>query len=180
MEKWRDIPGYEGAYQASNLGRVRSLPREVPRFSKDGAIKALVRYKGKVLSSWAKDCGHHNVLLGANNTQLVHRLVLLAFVGPPEPGQECRHLNGNPADNRLENLTWGSRLENRADISKHARLYGRRQGSTWLSEDVIRAIKRDLQLPDRPSQKVLARKYGVHYNTINNINRGFTHKWVSI
>jgi len=57
-------------------------------------------------------------------------------------------------------------------------MHRRRMGSTWLSEETIRAIKRDLALPNKPTHKTLALKYGVHINTISNINRGRTHKWV--
>jgi len=93
---------------------------------------------------------------------------------------EALHINGIPSDNRLENLRWGTRKENREDISTHAQLYRRQQGSSNLTMETIRNIKRDLAKPDCPSQKVLAVKYAVHYNTINNINRGFVHKWVDI
>jgi hypothetical protein len=177
-EIWKDIPGYEDAYQVSNLGRVRSLDRTVYRKHRWGSHLVAWQYKGKLLAAKPKGCGHLNINLGAGKTFLVHRLVLLAFVGEPPEGCEARHLNGIPDDNRLENLAWGSRVENRRDISEHARLYKRRQGSTWLSEDMIRAIKRDLAQPDRPYMAALAKKYGVHVNTISNINRGFTHQWV--
>lgn len=178
-EIWKDIPGHEGAYQVSNRGRVRSLPRCVLRHYSDGRPPTEIRYFGKILSARAKSCGHLNVSLGAGNTKLVHRLVLLAFVGPPKEGQECLHKNGKPADNRLSNLKWGSRLENKSDERRHARLYGRRQGSTWLSVETIKEIKRELQNPDRPSQRKLAERYGVHVNTINNISRGYVHRWVN-
>ena len=176
MENWRDIPGYEGRYQVSDLGRVRSLPRIVERTYVRGCPPTPTKRTGKILSSGVKGCGHMNVSLGANNTYLVHRLVLLAFVGPAPKGCEARHLNGKPYDNKLSNLQWGTRLQNRADISAHAKLYHRRQGSSQLSEQTIRAIKRDLAKSLK--QKDLAKKYGVHINTINNINREFTHKWV--
>jgi hypothetical protein len=177
-EVWKDIPGFEQQYQVSNLGRVRSLPRIVMR--KHRFMKKLVpfEYKGKVLSAKPKECGHLNVSLGANKTRLVHRLVLLACVGEAPVGCEARHLNGIPHDNRLENLKWDTRLENRKDISRHAQLYRRRQGSTWLTEDTIKKIKRELKKPNRPTMRDLAEKYGVHFNTISNINRGYTHKWV--
>lgn len=176
-EVWKDIPGYEGCYQASTHGRIRSLPRVV--FRKDGhGGYAEWYYRGRVLRARPKESGHLNVSLGAHNTKKVHRLVLETFVGLCPAGMECLHADGNPANNCLDNLRWGTRTDNRADLRKHAQLYRRRQGATWLSEETIREIKRDLAAPDRPSQKVLARKYGVHYNTINNINRGYTHKWV--
>lgn len=177
-EVWKDIPGYEGRYQASTHGRIRSLPRSEFRKSGHGSYTHW-NYKGRVLSTRPKESGHLNVSLGANNTKKVHRLVLETFVGPCPAGLECLHADGNPANNRLDNLRWGTRIDNRADMRRHAQLYRRRQGATWLSEETIRAIKRDLASPDCPTQKVLALKYGVHHNTINNINRGFTHKWVA-
>jgi hypothetical protein len=176
-EVWKDIPGYEGRYQASSHGNIRSLPRV--EFRKDAyGGHANWSYKGRVIKQHPGESGHLHVNLGARNTKKAHRLVLEAFVGPCPVGFECLHIDGNPTNNRLDNLRWGTRLENRADMRVHAQLYRRRQGSTWLSEETIRAIKRDLRAPDKPAQRVLARKYGVHVNTINNINRGFTHKWV--
>ncbi len=176
-EVWKDIPGYEGRYQASTLGRIRSLPRV--EFRKDGhGGYANWSYKGRMLKQHAGESGHLHVNLGARNTKKVHRLILETFVGPCPVGFECLHIDGTPENNRLANLRWGTRVENRADIRVHAQLYRRRQGSTWLSEETIRAIKKDLREPDRPPHRVLAIKYGVHYNTISNISRGYTHKWV--
>lgn len=176
-EIWQDIPSYSGMYQASTHGRIRSVDRTVVREHRHGG-RAKWHYKGRILRARPKESGHLNVSLGAHNTKKVHRLVLETFVGACPEGMECLHIDGNPANNRVENLRWGTRFENKADERKHARLYGRRQGSTWLTVDMIRAIKRDLAQPDCPSQKVLAKKYGVHWNTINNINRGYTHRWV--
>jgi len=176
-EVWKDIPGFEGCYQASTHGRIRSLPRPVYRKDGHGGY-AVWQYTGRILRARPKESGHLNVSLGARNTKKVHRLVLETFVGPCPAGLECLHTDGDPTNNRLDNLRWGTRLDNRADMRAHAQLYRRRQGATWLSEETIRAIKRDLRAPGVPTQKVLARKYGVHVNTINNINRGYTHKWV--
>jgi len=178
-EQWRDVPGYEGQYQVSSKGRVRSLDRVVMRSYIDGRKSTPIHYKGKTLSLRPKGCGHLVVNLGAGVHKLVHRLVLLAFVGPPGAGQECLHNNGKPYDNRLENLRWGTRVENKNDERKHAQMYGRRQGSTHLTVDAIQKIKRELQTPNRPSQRILAKKYGVHVNTISNIARCFTHRWVA-
>ena len=176
-EVWRDIPGYEGCYQASTRGRIQSVAR--PVFRKDGhGGYAVWQYAGQILRARSKESGHLNVSLGGRNTKKVHRLVLETFVGPCPAGHECLHADGDPTNNNLDNLRWGTRLDNRADMRMHAQLYRRRQGATWLSEETIRAIKRDLSAPDRPVQKVLARKYGVHVNTISNINRKTTHKWV--
>ncbi len=157
-EIWQDIPGYSGMYQASTHGRIRSVDRVAMRKHRHGG-HAEWHYKGRILQARPKESGHLNVSLGAHNTKKVHRLVLETFVGFCPMGMECLHIDGNPANNRIENLRWGTRFENKADERKHARLYGRRQGSTWLTVEIIRAIKRDLAQPDCPSQKVLAKKF---------------------
>ena len=115
-EEWRDIPGYEGRYQVSDLGRVRSVDhhvRRVDRAGKEGT--RLVR--GRILrpavhGSPRNDSGHLMVMLGRKNNKDVHTLVLRAFVGPPPSGHEALHNNHTPADNRLSNLRWGTRSEN--------------------------------------------------------------------
>jgi ribosomal protein S25 len=180
IEIWKAVPGFEGQYEVSDQGRVRSLDRIVLRRYANGRPATPISYKGKVISTQRKNCGHIKVNLGAGVHRLVHRLVMCAFVGAPGAGQECLHNNGIPNDNRKENLRWGTRVENKNDERRHAQEYGRKQGVSHLTEDTIRAIKKDLTDPNRPSQKVLAKKYGVHYNTINNISRCFTHRWISV
>jgi hypothetical protein len=115
MEEWRDIPGYEGAYQVSNLGRVRSLERRV-RVVPHG-IETTRRVPPRILKpaphgSKQNHSGHLAVVLGRGNTRDVHPLVLRAFVGPPPQGHECLHLDHNPSNNCLDNLKWGTRSEN--------------------------------------------------------------------
>ena len=123
-EQWKPVPGYENQYEVSDKGNVRSYRRSVtPRLLKPGRMTA----------------GHLSVALGRNNSRCVHELVLLAFVGPAPYKHECRHLNGDPADNRLENLVWGTRSENILDAVSHgtwmtpARLAGGHKGreSRW-------------------------------------------------
>lgn len=106
-EEWRPIPGHDG-YEASSLGRVRS-----PR---------------RVLKPWGSNnkIGHLKVGLDGGKRMWVHRAVLLAFVGPCPPGLEVRHLNGEPTDNRVENLRYGTHAENMQDMAAHGR--GNRAG----------------------------------------------------
>lgn len=178
-EIWRDIPGYEGAYQVSNLGRVRSLDRLVKRKDGHGNTSVDWQYKGRILSTRPKTCGHLVVGLGANNTKLVHRLVLLAFVGPPQEGEECLHGDGNPANNRLENLRWGTRRENKRDERDHNIAKNRVLGSSRLSKSTVAAIREDLAKTPALTFRELADKYGVHFNTIGNIKRGVTHAHIN-
>lgn len=101
-EEWRDIEGHEGLYQVSNTGKVKSLR------------------SGKILKTESGEWGHQRVNLGRRERGLrVHRLVLEAFVGPCPPGMECCHNNGDPSDNRVENLRWDTKKSNAADKRKH-------------------------------------------------------------
>ena len=96
-EIWKDIPEYEGVYQVSNLGRVRSL-----KWGKQRILKGGKNPKGYSLASLCKD---GNVI-----TNKIHRLVMLAFVG--ESDLQVNHINGIKTDNRLENLEYCTGPEN--------------------------------------------------------------------
>lgn len=108
-EQWKDVVGFEGKYQVSDLGRVRSLDRLVPA-GPGGHGRRLV--KGRVLRPAPQDSGHLTVVLGRGNTKSVHTLVMRAFRGMPAPGLEVLHSNHQPADNRLANLEYGTRSQN--------------------------------------------------------------------
>jgi hypothetical protein len=117
MTEWREIPGIPD-YEVSDAGDVRSVDRVVTY--RNGKRCA---YPGKVLSpSWVGPGNGYAVLaLGrANPNQRVHRLVLLAFVGPPPEGKpNGLHRNGDSRDNRLENLYWGDDSDNVQDMLHH-------------------------------------------------------------
>lgn len=112
-ERWRWVPGFEGDYFVSDHGRVASMKM----------------HRGKIgpraLSPGDNGSGHLQVNLfrdGSKLSQQVHRLVLLAFVGPCPSGCESRHLNGDGFDNRLANLAWGTRIENLDDRVRHGQI----------------------------------------------------------
>lgn len=112
MERWLPIPGYEGSYEVSDLGKVRSLDR----ITNDGK-----RVRGCVLKPFTMPSGHLRVGLspGQGRTRKVHRLVLEAFVGPCPPEMEALHRNGIPGDCRLTNLRWGTKSDNARDQITH-------------------------------------------------------------
>lgn len=113
MERWKSAVGYEGIYEVSNLGRVRSMPR----FDARGR-----RVRGRIRALAAQSSGHLYVNLhkgGRGSTEKVHRLIATAFLGPSRPGQEVRHLDGDPSNNRVDNLQWGTRSENIRDSVRH-------------------------------------------------------------
>ena len=104
-ELWKDIPGYEGYYQASDAGRVRS----VDRFINNGMLR------GRVLRQYTNKDGYKLVRLsktGVCVTYQVHRLIYLTFHGPIPEGMQVNHIDENPANNELENLNLMSPKEN--------------------------------------------------------------------
>lgn len=107
VENWRAIPGFEGSYEVSDLGRVRSIARVIQRENNTPRrVPECVLKPGVLLS------GHQYVFLGQKARWAVHRLVLHVFIGPVPAGCEVLHLNHNPKDNRLVNLRYGTRSEN--------------------------------------------------------------------
>lgn len=102
-EVWKDIEGYEGLYQVSNMGRVRSLDREVKH------IYGKQLKKGKILVLCNNRKGYKHVNLckcGKINTHEVHRLVAKAFIPNPEKLRCINHRDENPENNRVDNLEW--------------------------------------------------------------------------
>ena len=116
-EEWRDIPGWEGYYQASSEGRVRSLDRWV-----DNGNGGHIRPGTVLKSAKTGKQDHQGVALCRDaryKTFRVHQLVMWAFVGPQEDGIDVCHWDGNPANNALSNLRYGTRADNAADKLRH-------------------------------------------------------------
>lgn len=115
-ERWRPVPGYVGAYDVSDLGRVRSLDRIVPR------AQHTMRVRGRVLAPYSDGDGYRVVTLcepGRARCLRVHVLVLTAFVGPRPAGAQSCHESGDQTDNRRANLSWCSAAENQLDSVRH-------------------------------------------------------------
>ena len=114
---WAPIPSMPG-YYASRDGRILSTARGGPREKKQRLFK-----KGYLIISYK------------SQIRLVHRLILEAHVGPCPDGQECRHLDGDPAHNHLGNLRWGTPSENVHDKGRHGRFpRGENSGHHKLTE----------------------------------------------
>lgn len=112
-ERWKPIVGFEGRYDVSDHGRVRSHIRwnrkPTPRIMNLTPHVTGVPYLKVRLTDG----------VGGHPTLLVHRLVMDAFVGPCPDGLEVRHLDGDPSNNRLSNLQYGTRPENQLDAVRH-------------------------------------------------------------
>ncbi len=95
MEEWRDIPGYEGLYQVSSLGRIK----------RNGRLKTFRKDRGGYLTVWlCKDSEQKNFK--------VHRLVAQAFIPNPENKRTVNHIDGYKHNNVVENLEWATHSEN--------------------------------------------------------------------
>jgi len=145
------IPDFPG-YFVNRLGEVLSTRRGVrfkkPTISRTGYERVSLQIGG------SKDKHKH-----------VHALVLEAFVGPCPEGHEIRHKNGNPVDNRLENLSYGTPLENAADKQAHGTTSrGEDRPLAKLTEADVVAIRAD----PRPL-KVIAEEYGTTKSNISQI-----------
>lgn len=110
IEEWRPVLGYEGLYEVSNFGKVKSLPRKGTK----GGILATAKRNKKY--------NHLTVTLTSNNSTkypFVHKLVLEAFVGLRPEGMECCHGDGDPTNNHLSNLRWDTPSKNTYDSIAH-------------------------------------------------------------
>src|SRR6266853_893961 len=174
-EIWVAIPNYEGAYEVSNLGRVKSLQRMVNN-SNPNTMRSI---RTKILSTKGKK--YKMVSLSIPNKRrrafCVHELVLLVFSGPRPEGYEGRHLDGNRDNNHISNLKWGTPKENCDDRLRHGRMArGSKNGMSKLTAKQILEIK---HLIDRgiPLNKI-AERFGISSPHISDIKNGKRWGWL--
>ena len=150
-ENWLPVVGYEGLYEVSDLGRVRSLARNTT--------------KGKVLKLGFTGDKYQMIGLykeGVKTSFRVHCLVAFAFLGHKLDGMEIRHVNGNCLDNSRENLCYGTRQENIDDKVRHGtNLNGCKNPQAKLTKSDVLCIRSSME-----SQRQLARNYGVSKSAI--------------
>ena len=145
-EIWKPIPGFGGHYEASSLGNVRSKDRIVVRKNPKTGKQTEFFYKAKMLSPCSSDkYGHQVVHISFDSKKknvFVHTMILLAFVGERPDGMECCHINGEPTDNRPENLRWDTHYANNQDRKLHGMyVTGQNHPMATLSEKNILAIR---------------------------------------
>ena len=112
-EVWKDIEGYEGVYQVSSKGQVRSVDRDITQ-QKDGTVFTR-RMKGRVLKTQLINSGYELVNLSKGNirdARTVHRLVARAFIPMEEDRKDVNHKDGVKTNNCVSNLEWVTRSEN--------------------------------------------------------------------
>jgi len=169
-EIWKDVVGFEGIYQVSNFGRVKSVSKKLK-----GKLSSVRTSKERILKqSILSNYNHLRVTLYDNyrvKGMLVHRLVLEAFVGKCPDGHEACHNDGNPLNNHINNLRWDTSKNNSYDTIKHGKSNrGSINGKSKLTENEVIEIKKLLKSGNL-TQKEIAVKFGVSDANINMINK---------
>jgi hypothetical protein len=186
IDVWKDVIGYEGLYQVSNLGNVRSLDREI-------APNNRVPYwrKGKICKQSKSNLGYMTVGFTVNNVKVskyVHRLVAEAFIDNINDYPQVNHIDCDKTNNRVDNLEWCTNSQNHTHASKnglnklhlHRVAYsGEKNGRSLLTKEQVLEIKQKY-IPYKYSAKKLAKEYNVSESCITHILNNTSWKEISI
>jgi len=172
-EIWKDIPGYENKYQASDMGRVRNKK-----------TNHILKFDKKICGS-----GYHNVVFGNKKSEMIHRIICKTFHGiPKNKKMTVNHINGNKLDNRSENLEWVTKKLNnqlawkngqceKTRKKKKKRMTGENNIKNKLNSKQIEEI---IKLRGLMYQKEIAKKYNITQAQVSSIqlgkSLGFIHK----
>ena len=171
MEEWKDISEYEGLYQISNYGRVRSMDR-LDRLGR--------KNKGRLRSGYVTKAGYRMVdlwKLGVRSKFSIHRLVMREFYGPSDL---CvNHKDSDRLNNKLENLEYCTHKQNTQHAIKTGSMTFKSGEAVWsstLTEEQVKSIKTDLIY--KMKQKDIAALFGVSKSNIANIKNEATWKHI--
>ena len=163
MEIWKDITGYNGIYQISNFGRLRRIWKKSHR-NPEGKLIILksVISKGYKFAHLCKN--------GKAKKITIHRLVAIEFIENPLNKPQVNHIDGNKANNHIDNLEWCTASEN----SKHAwdtglAKRGEEHGSSKLTQKQVNEIR---ELKGLKTQKQIAKMFNVSSPHISRIHTG--------
>lgn len=181
MEIWKDIVGFEGYYQVSSIGNVRSLDRYVKH--NYGGKRFC---KGIVLKNILDKDGYHRVNLKVKQkgfSRFVHRLVCEAFIPNPENKAQVNHINGIKGDNRLSNLEWSTIYENRqhaydTGLQNSYTRRGIRNNFNKLSEEDVILIRKIYKEEIDVTQRDLANKFEISQACVSFIIKRKTWNWL--
>lgn len=168
-EIWKDIKGYEGLYQVSNYGRVKSLARFVN--GKGNGKKPIPEI---IMKLYKLKTGYLNVILNKKNF-LVHRLVAQEFLDNSNNFKMVNHLNGKKEDNYIKNLEWINGSNNNLHAYKTGLSgTGEKHGRHILTEKEVTEIRK---LKGKMKYREIGKLYGVHNTTISCIynNKSWTY-----
>lgn len=184
VEVWKDIKDFEGLYQVSNLGRVRSLDRTVYQINPRSGNYFTFNYKGKILKQMNMS-GYLVVSLSKDNIKnkyKIHRLVALSFLSNPENKREVNHIDGDKFNNNLSNLEWATSRENQIHAYETGlQLTGAFHGRSKLSEeDAIWILKNHIKGDLKFGASALARKFGIDKSSLCDLVNRKTWKHIQL
>lgn len=167
QERWLPVVGYEGLYEVSDMGRIKSVARVIQR--KGGRVNPIPKKILKPITA-GKRYPMANLYSEAKmRSHLWHRIVAEAFLGPCPEGHQVAHNDGNPFNNKLANLRYATVLENNHDKFKHGTvLRGEQIGISKLTPEKVIEIRR-LYASGRYSQQALADMFGVWQTVVSSI-----------
>ena len=186
-EFWRDIKGYEGLYQISNLGRVKSLHRKyINQYGEFGEKEEFIKkQKLSAFNKSQKDTKGYFVVSLANNDRgkwvRVHRLVATAFLPNPHNLPEVNHKDGNKQNNNVDNLEWVTRSQNnlhawrtglreKGETERVKKIKEHTLGLKNISKEMVLDIFKNCKSGIKGfSARAFANKYGISVQTVCNI-----------
>ena len=164
-EVWRPVAGFEDCCHVSNMGRIKALARKVPIWNGERQIPEAIKGQHLMHNGYMRFCFQRNRV---TKRKLTHALVLETFVGQAPAGCETRHLNGVRHDNRLDNLAWGSKLENMRDQYRHGtRIRGATNAASKLTPAMV-----DLILTSGLTGVELSKRLGIGTATVCRVRKG--------
>lgn len=174
MEKLKPVVGYEGVFEVSDIGNVKSFPRVIVR--RDGK-KYTVR-KEKILTFQVDKDGYHRVELNHQGVPIkpyAHRLAAQAFHPNPLNKEQVNHINGIKNDNRIENLEWVTKQENREHAMANGLVpdqWGLKNPINKLTEEQVFSIRRLKNNGMKPAE--ISRTIGIPHSNVRNVYYGYT------
>ena len=168
QELWAPVVGYEGLYEVSDLGRVKSLARPYRR-------------QERILQPVLDTHGYLQVGLSKNGTskRLVHALVTEAFIGPKPDGLEVRHGESGKLDNSLANLCYGTHKQNCEDTVRHGTsTRGERNAKARLTAEQVTEARRLVATGPKGTLSRLAREWGLTQQALGQAVKGITWSWL--
>ena len=173
QEVWRSVVGWEGFYEVSSLGRVKSLARRY--WTTGGRVPHWCNIRERILKPAKNGCGYWFVALsrdGKLTTYVIHRLVAEAFIGPRPAGMDTCHGANGKDDNTLANLTYGTHSQNMRDCLRDGtHQHGERGSNAKLTSAQVAEIR---SLKGKRLQREIATAFGISRSCVSLIWSGKT------
>ena len=169
---FRQIPGHP-RYAINEYGVILSICRDAKGADREwDDARHLCHTRNRL--------GYHCVALCRDSRRhpfQIHILVLITFIGPRPDGMVCRHLDGNPGNNHLSNLVWGTLSENQRDRIRHGTSnLGENNGCAKLTKDDVKTIR--VRVANGETHQSISNDFNVHAGTISQIARRVTWKHI--